>query len=378
MEVLYVILLSVGILMVGLIGLTLASSGQTVRELIDRFFMFFLAVPEMLRNGCAHVIGKTTAFIKRSAASVGLAGEHTIQRIIGSIVLTVATALGVMVSLLTLIITFMGVYGVSDNGFLESLPVSVEVLMAMELIAGVILFGMLLLDVVGVTHITKFFTADNLSRVRKYAFGTIFAAGLIVSIGLLGLGGVIRADALTSAPILSDSGDVSAVSDENRIGGEEGTVSIPESYQTSAKILMTGIPIVSAIAGAAGFCGVLPFLAMVIKFILFVPVVLGLGILWVIGYAGHVLVNLIYNFIYALANVFITLGETIKGWLSKKPARVGPPLPGGISGTQPTDKTVIASRLTDAPASAAQQPAEPVQPGSPMYDSGDKNWNPLA
>lgn len=359
---------------VGIIGLTLASSGETVRELVDRFFMFFLAMPEMLRNGCAHVIGKTKSFIKRSADSVGLTGEHVVQRIIGAFVLTIITVLSIAVSTLTLIVTLMGVYGTSDNKFIESLPVSVEVLMAIELIAGVVLFGILLLDVAGTTHVTKFFTGDNLNKVKKLIYGGIFTLGLITSIGLLGLGGVIRADALTSGPAISDA-NTDIVMTEGMDTGVGEIAPIPEGYKSSAKILMTAIPVVSATAGAAGFCGAIPFLAMLIKVILFIPIVLGLGIFWIMGYAGHILINLLYNFFYTFANIFITLGETIRGHLTQQKTAA-------TEETTNQDDTAPSNPVPDTETSNGKTSTETegaaADTTSTMYSTEDKNWNPIA
>lgn len=372
------ILLVGGVIFGGLIGLTLMSSGETVRNLVDRLFMIPLGVPEMVRNGSRHVIDKTRAFTKASSESTGLCGEHAVQRIIGAIILTVCTLLGIGVSVLTLILTLMGAYGAGENELIEMLPLSVETLMAIELVAGLLLFGMLLLDVVGTTHITKFFSGDKLSKAKKSVYGSIFTAGLIASITLLGIGGVMRgmsyqtpsiAEAATDTAGVSIGGGGADITSETEL---ESTIpEIPEGYARALKTLTVGIPVTSAVAGAAGFVGIIPFLAMLIQLPLFFLVTLGFGIIWAISYGLHVIINLIYNFCYQLANIFITFGETMKARITAPKSPQAPPQQQAAAEPQTETSGTGTSSSTDTP----PPPPQPEQ--EPLYTEKDANWNPI-
>jgi len=380
------ILLVSGVICGGLICLTLLSSGETVRNLVDRLFMIPLGVPEMVRNGSRTVIDKTRAFTKASAESTGLCGEHAVQRIIGAIILTLCTILGIGVSILTLILTLMGAYGAGENELIGMLPLSVETLMAIELVAGLILFGVLLLDVLGTTHVTKFFSADNLSKAKKYVYGGIFGAGLVASITLLGIGGVMRGMSYQSTPVAEAATDTAGVS----VGGGgveitpetelESTVpEIPEGYTRALKTLTVGIPVTSAVAGTAGAVGIIPFLAMLIQLPLFFIITLGFGIIWAVSYCIHVIINLIYNFCYQLANIFIAFGETLKARMAvTKNPQTPPPQP-----NQPVEHQQAASEhQTHTPgpgtSSTTDTPPPPPPPGDEsLYAEKDANWNPI-
>jgi hypothetical protein len=372
------LILTGGLLMLSVMvvtGLTLIASGDGVRQLIDRCFVLLVAIPEMLRNGCARVITAVREFLANAAKSVGLTGEHTIQRVVGGVVLTLCTLLGVAVTALTLVVTLMGVMGSADNGLIDLLPLGVDTLMALELVAATILFGLLFFDVIGVTHITKFFAGETLSPAKKYSFGALFAAGLVVCISLLGAAGYIRGEALLSdmnAPAPAAQAPASVyVPGETVAAGPSvvGTVTadppMTQGYIRAMTALMVGIPAVSAVAGATGFVGILPLIGLLIKGFVFVLTVLTVGIGWLMGHVGAIIVNHLYNLAYRFYDLFIQAAEGIKARFSKA--------------TPPQD--IPRAQQGDNAPQAPQQAARPAAEGQHAEASApkdDPNWNPLA
>src|SRR3990172_3466530 len=200
--------------------LTNISNAETVRGLIDRFFMIFLSIPEMLRNGCTFVFRRLREYCREAARSTGMSGEHKSQRIMGAILLTVATILGSIVSTLILMITLEPMFGSEGNELISMLPVSPEVLIAVEVLVTGIMFGMLLLDLLGITHITKYYSPDYLSTISKYfkyVFAGIFVIGTLGSAYLLVMGGVIRFESFLANAQSVSPAEINAQSNDEQM-----------------------------------------------------------------------------------------------------------------------------------------------------------------
>ncbi|MBI5410304.1 MAG: hypothetical protein HZA14_13155 [Nitrospirae bacterium] len=211
--------------------------------------------------------------------------------------------------------------GEEGETILEYLPVSLETLMAIELAATVVLSGMLLMDLLNVTHTTKFFSPETLPKALKYIFISIISGLLVFSIYLFALGGSIRAAAL-----LSDGGDVTSVetvqsgiittpdsTDHLKIPvqEEENQDEFPEEYTSGLKMLLIGIPAVSSVSGIFGAIGLLPFLSMLSIGIIAVPLFVICGGLWIVGQLLMRYVTLFYNFALSVLDIFIGIGEWI-------------------------------------------------------------------
>ena len=301
--------------------LTTISNAETVRGLIDRFFMIFMSIPEMLRNGCAFVFRRLWEYCREAARSTGVSGEHKSQRIMGAILLTVATILGSIVTTLILMITLQPMFGSEDNELISMLPVSPEVLIAVEVLLVGIMFGMLLLDLLGITHITKYYSPDYLSTISKYfkyIFTGIFVIGTLGSAYLLVMGGVIRLESFLSNAQAVSPVEISAQSNDGQMiympngqnpledlqgqglsAVEADVHDIPVEYspqhQNAISKLFIGTPLVSFFAVLFGAVGLLPFGGMLISGISFIPALVILGPFWAIGHVGMILINRIYD-----------------------------------------------------------------------------------
>lgn len=395
--------------------LTTISNAETVRGLIDRFFMIFMSIPEMLRNGCSFVFKYLRGFLVESARSIGVNGEHRIQRICGAILLPVLTLLGVLVTILTMVITLMGVFGSEGNDLISILPVSPETLIAIELVSVVILYGMLLLDILGVTHTTKFYSPEYLPKVLKYVLAGIFAMGVLGSVYLLAIGGIIRsesffssnAQAVSPAEIGAQSNDGQMIYMPNNQNSTVDTqvkglsaveaevqdthVEYSPEYRSALSKLFIGTPIISAFAGLFGAVGLLPFGGLLISGLSFIPALVILGPFWFIGHVGVTLTNLIYNWVRNYLDIFIQRAEAARnreGVANNNPANNPPPAPPSVTESNSpdiSDRTESPQEGTANNSPAGEQPAASSNPNesqqgqteNPVYSQNDPNWNPL-
>lgn len=401
MSTLATIALCIGLIPIAVIFLTLISNPQTVRDSVSRFFLIPLCIPELLRNGCGYLINNVRGYLRDSINSVGFRGEHSIQRVIGAILLTFCTTVAIIVSILILMVTLESIFNSGNDSLITKLPVSIETLMAIELVAAGVLFGMLLLDVLGVTHLTKFYSPENLPRYLRYILSAIFLIGILFSIYLLAAGGYIRYSSLGSeaTEIQMDSifqpnntiylpdqtltlNDVQ-IEEEKLTFTQTNTNTTFKAYDTSLKRLMVGIPISSALSGLFGAVGLIPFGGMLIAGLSFIIAVLIFGPPWLISHALVILVNHIYNFVSNLLNIFIDIGDR---WSS---GHRGQPLDNPQNDTTESttsessntvDRTQEISNTTQTnnedPPSVETNQSEQTE--NPIYSKDDPNWNPLA
>jgi hypothetical protein len=134
METLLLVIKIIGVIAGVVVLLTILSSGDTVRDILAGPFRVLLALPTLLRDGSFRVIRYTYGFMTRSAQSVGLTGEHGIQRIAGALLLSICSITGILVSFAILLVTFQSIFGVDTYSVLESLPFSTEELMPLTLL----------------------------------------------------------------------------------------------------------------------------------------------------------------------------------------------------------------------------------------------------
>ena len=396
--------------------LTTISNAETVRGLIDRFFMIFLSIPEMLRNGCAFVFRRLWEYCREAARSTGMSGEHKSQRIMGAILLTAVTILGSIVTALILMITLEPMFGSEGNELNSVLPVSPEVLIAVEVLLAGIMFGMLLLDLLGITHITKYYSPDYLSTISKYfkyIFTGIFVIGTLGSAYLLVMGGVIRLESfLSNAQAVSPS-EISAQSNDGQIihmpNGQDSLENLQEQglsaveadvhdtpveyspqHQNAIAKLFIGTPLVSFCAVLFGAVGLLPFGGMLISGISFIPALVILGPFWAIGHVGVILINRIYDWARNYLDIFIQRADAARnreGASNNNPANNPPPPPPSAAESNSPETSVRSESPQDmannSPASeqpaAASNSGEPQQGQgeNPIYSQNDPNWNPL-
>ena len=394
--------------------LTTISNAETVRGLIDRFFMIFLSIPEMLRNGSFFVFRSLWEYCREAARSTGVNGEHRIQRIVGAILITLFTLISILVSILVLAITLEAPFGSENQELVSMLPVSPETLIAVELVFAGILFGIFLLDILKVTHVTKFYSPDHLPAVLTYIFAGIFTIGILGSAYILMMGGNIRvesffnskAQALPAYQVDVPSNDGQIINRPNDqinpaemqrqglIPEEADVQDIPveysPEYRKALSRLLIGTPLISFFAGLFGAVGLLPFCGLLISGLSFIPALVILGPFWAIGRVGMALVNHIYTLVRYYLDIFIQRAETARnreGASNNNPANNPPPPPPSAAESNSPDT----SGRTESPqdmannSPAGDQPAAASNSGgtqqgqeeNPIYSQNDPNWNPL-
>jgi hypothetical protein len=289
---------------------------------------------------------------------------------------------------------------------MEMIPVPLETLMAIELVCSIILYGILLLDILKVTHVTKFFSPEFLSRPLQYIFGGIFATGILFSTYLLATGGILRTDSMfadgATGAVASETAEQGvssvvytpgskAISDTGLMTDSQtqklSTEPLPESYKNSIKLLMVGIPVTSAIAGAFGAVGLIPSVGMTIAGLAFVIVSIAFGLPWLIGYVGVTIVNHIYSFLFSFLDIFIQAAENIRLKFSVArtdganrqvpPAEPQQPDHNANQSGQHTSGSQTNAHTADSSQGEGARSASGRTGTNHMYDETDPNWNPL-
>lgn len=409
--------------------LALVSPPERIRELLQRFFLFVQGPADMLRQGCRTVLQNSWAAMQQAAHSVGISGEHWVQRIVGGILISAAAILGLFVGTLNLMVVIGGVFGSAADTVVEHLPLSLETLTAIELGVAAFVFGFLLLDTLDITHTTKFYSGSNLKPWLKNSFSMIFVLGAIYSIYLFASSGIVRtesifpqAEAGASVPKASNETTTGAIylpnsqtshiaTSEINLGINEEATPVSEAYESAASGLMIGIPLVSVASGIFAGVALIVLASMVVTFPLFLAIGSIFGIGWSIAAFAVRMIDLLYNFVLAFVNFFAELGQSIRRLVTNRTlvsdngginATELPPQPdtsnshempadgGGqpaINQTQPTNNRTTPAQNSDGstvdPLQNQQGPGDQnSQQGQqaqqePLYRSDDPNWNPL-
>jgi hypothetical protein len=133
--------------------LAMFNEPQRVRELLVEIPIELIRRPlTLILHATDHVITSARDILKRTAASVGISGEHAIQRIVGGILLTGTSCISFYVDYLLAKETFSGIFGTHSNSF----GLGIESMAAISLIGSLFVFGLLLFDTIRVTHATIF------------------------------------------------------------------------------------------------------------------------------------------------------------------------------------------------------------------------------
>lgn len=411
MDILIAVIGLLALIPLSLMALTFMSTGEIVRGLIQDFFGIFVSIPQMLRNGCQQVLQRLVGFVRSACISTGIAGEHTIQRIVGGLLLTFFTLLGAIVAFATMAVTMEGIFGAASSAVMAMLPVSLESLIALEMVTSALVFGMLLLDILGVTHLTKFYSPDHLWKPLRYALTIIFTVGTLYSIYLGVMGGYIRwAATVSTTPaeaaekvdpeefkpaLLQDKGNtIIAAEDDAEDSNSSDTAVVNEVQSKALKTLMEGIPLISYGVSVFGGVGLIPFFGAVIVGIPLIAAMLPIFLFRLISDALIIFFTAVYSFAANLMNIFIQFAETIKNWLSRNRGGNGqniPPIaPGGGNPAQLTEQPVNRplpettnrnnqlQSEANGPAQIQQQNNAPETQAQPLYAQNDANWNPLS
>lgn len=385
-----------------------------------------------VRQASRTVLQVARRWMRTAARSVGICGEHYIQRSAGMILLAGAGILGLVVGFLNLAPMVGGLLGEGAETIMNLLPIPLETLMAAELLVAPFVFGILILDLAGWTHLTKFYGRDHLTNPwHRGVQAIILLAGFTFSIYLLSLSGPMRVELLeqtNTATETVETGDFDtgitvpgSSPSGSELGGETLQSTTPEVEMSEApslpqgtSLLLTGLPVVAAVTSVYTVTLVAAALGMLLTVPLFLAVAIPTGIVWGLASLAYGLFNVLYNFLLWLVNVAGGLGRSLGEWLDVEPkldeapeasaAVAGNPGPqrGDPSGPAPDETSTPGSsadpgsgaEMSDemnGSASAATFTAtrpdeetapdrdrEPADAPQEMYGPDNANWNPLA
>jgi hypothetical protein len=277
---------------------------------------------------CWGALMKSWTILKHALTSAGISGNHWIQRFVGAIMISIVSLLGVTVGVLNLIIPIEGLFGIETDSILESLPISIEILTAIELAAAGFIFGFLLLDILGITHVLKFYTKEHLTPRMRSTFTILFLLGTIYSIYLFAVSGVIRIETVHVAEdVASEQLDISDLQIESVTADsldqvpnlelpynfDQGTDTMgSEGYMKASNKLLIGIPIVSITSGILAGVALIPAFALLILIPLFLCVSLLLGIILIVSVITSQTIYLATDFLCCCTINFEEIGESIR------------------------------------------------------------------
>lgn len=367
-----------------------------IRELLARFLTIALGPFELLREGSLAVISKAWQLMQTAARSVGIAGEHWVQRLVGALMLTALSGVCFFVDYLLARETINGLFGGTSQAPLVGL--SLEAMGAISLVTSLIIWGALLLDTLGMTHIT-IFSGDKYNQWLRRSVTVLAGFGFLLTAYLFAQLGGIRYDILqgdsgpapsasmlqvpqaVAAPINSPEEMAEQIYESRQPDNQVLTMDQfqPEvsaghisRMPRSARAILVGMPISSSMAGLFSAVAIVPAMGMVITFPIFLTVAVIFGLFYVLAQAGNRLVNLIYNFLLMFANMFIDLGGRMG--TRRQSGQVPPP-------SAPSEPAPEPAPIPEpAPAQdAAPQPVDPtpVPPPPPIYEKNDIIFNPL-
>ena len=394
--------------------LSVMAPQDAVQAFLENLMVFIQAPAAMLRDGAAAVLRRVWSWTQAAARSVGIEGPHWVQRLVGAAIIPAVSLLGIVVGTLNLMAIVGGIFGSAADAVLNAIPVPLELLTAAELMSAALLFGMLWLDTLGITHMTGYFAFEDDTSTEaqqgtgqgeddrpgnipwaKYTFAGIFALGTILSISLFGVSGMMRDALLFSGtePALAAGGpsppaspdgaiyepgaspayDAGAASDDAYDSGSLAAAPSSGRYEEMAGILLVAIPLISVTAGVFAGVGFISAGAL----LLVVPVLLLvggiMGPIWVTGYFLARMVDLLYNLMLTIFGIFGGLGAALRGYMpgsgdegaayepAAQPPQGGAPNPDPQSGSgqdlsPPSNTSAPAGGHDGPPPSGSQRP----------------------
>lgn len=240
---------------------------------------------------------------------------HHLNRILAAVVLTAITVVLGVFDYEFIHLTFAALWGLPAA---ESVSAGRTVLTSLALMASLLLWGLIALELGGYTHFMRDFPT-SLRRVLKYMTIAAFVVGLSSALMM----GIWRARAMEDAPIepapmtatIADSGVISAESEPTAILVEETT-----GLDSFAPIyLSAAIPVLVLVSSAVSFTGVLwlaKYIAILGLWICLVP--LAVIYFWILPTWDNAIAHLLQG-VETVVDVLAWVGKSIVDTL-------GPPL----------------------------------------------------
>lgn len=305
-----IILLIVFILIVLIPGILISvayfNKNLDFTDILARFMVIVQAPIDFLRTFSGSALTFLRTGFSKTLTSVGISGDHYFQRIIGAFLFTGCFLLSNIVSFVTNSQTISGFLSSElpneekislAQSVMNFLMVNPEELITLELVAMIVLFAAMLLDIIGITHLSVFLSKDRLNKWLRLSVGIILAVMTTYSIYLFFETGLTRAN-VVFAESNEITTEVTNTSDEE-INNNDGN---QDEYSRSARTILIGIPIIAAVGDALSALGLLPMVVL-----LSVPIFLALLLpIWLFSRITNLLstvLNYIYNFYLSILNL---------------------------------------------------------------------------
>lgn len=298
-----IILLIIFILLVLIPGIIISvayfNKGIDFTDILARYMVIVQSPIDFLRILSGSALNFLRTRFSKALISVGISGDHYFQRIIGAFLFTGCFLLSNIVSFVTNSQTISGFLSseIPDDekvslaqSVMTFLMVNPEELITLELVAMIVLFAAMLLDIIGITHLSVFLSKERLNKWLRLTAGIILGVMTIYSIYLFYETGLTRANVVfaesneTTTEVSNISDEVASTNDNNQV-----------EYSRSARTILIGIPLIAAVGDALSALGLLPMVVL-----LSVPIFLALLLpTWLFSSITNLLstvLNYIYNF----------------------------------------------------------------------------------
>jgi len=392
-----------------------AQGHDVLRELLRAL----RAVPELVRDGTGRACREAWSWFQ-DALRLGGIRENWVQQSFGALLFAGAALVGIA----ALVLNFITALSSAMNSkvplieTLTSIGVGPVLLTGLEMGLACLLFGAVLLDLLGITNISYFFSEENISgKWKRYAWVLFFAGGalacgvfayqtgLLRGRGVEGAGGGQSLVETTLGPETSSQGRPQAGGQASGTGKASGSreaasTSPGEGYGMSMGSLGALTAVLGFLAGAVALVFMIPATPLLLATPLFLAVTIPAGLLWLLAYLAVLIVDRVYTFMLSIFNYVLRLrgAEPVEGPSgSDLPGEPGAQAEGGDdartngrassapeTGRGPSRGSDSAPRgngtAEDRRPENGQSgdPAEDAAETGPLYEEDDENWNPIA
>jgi len=396
---------------------------QQGRDVLEEMLRILHVVPAHIRDGAGRVCGEAWSRYQETLQRGGIRGDW-VQQSVAALLFAPAALVGIGALGINLISTLAGTFDTTIP-LIEALTnagMGPAVLTGLEMVLACLLFPALLLDLMGITNISYFYSAKNITnKWLRLGLMACFAVGTVAAGYILFQSGILRGAGMEEIGTSTDLVQASGL-ESGEAPPESGSATQQnEPSQWALQSLMTGPSLLGFIAGAVALVFAFPAAALLIGTPLFLAVTVPSGLAW--G-AAHLIVRFIdavYNLMLSLFNFVLRLrgAQPVEGpGGSNLPGDSDAPEDRGSEfgtngrdesgsessgrdhsgGTSPTrrgsghtedGRSENGRPENDQPENGQSNDGQPEngQPDSPagdaaetgpLYDEDDENWNPIA
>ncbi len=381
---------------------------QQGRDVLQEMLRILHVIPAHIRDGAGRVCGEAWSRYQETLQRGGIR-EDWVQQSVAALLFAPAALVGIGALGINLVSTLAATFDTTIP-LIEALTnagMGPAVLTGLEMVLACLLFPALVLDLMGVTNISYFYSAENITnKWLRLGLMACFAVGTVAAGYILFQSGILRGAGMEGTGTSTDLIQASGL-ESGEAAAESGSAAQPsEPSQWALQSLMTGPSLLGFTAGAVALVFVFPAAALLIGTPLFLAATVPSGLVWGAAHLIVRFVDAVYNLVLSLFNFVLRLrgAEPVEGPggsnLPDDPdAREDP---GGTFGTNGRDDSGSGSSArnssngtgparrdpgsteTDRSANGqpengrADDPAGDAAGADPLYDDDDENWNPIA